>query len=135
VQRKAFDLEERLVTFAVRVIGVVEALPATRAGSHVAGQVLRCGTSPAPNYAEAQAAESRSDFLHKMKICLKELRETKVWLLIASRKPLIEPTGKLEPLLNECNELIAIFAASISTAQKNRAAKPSRQPANPDGES
>src|SRR4051812_38373500 len=88
-RRRVFDLEERLIAFTVRVIGVVEALPRTRAGNHVAGQLIRCGSSPAPNYAEAQAAESRSDFVHKMKICLKELRETRVWLLVARRKPLL----------------------------------------------
>ena len=88
-ERKAFDLEERLIAFTVRVISVVESLPATRAGNQVAGQLVRCGSSPAPNYAEAQAAESRSDFIHKMKVCLKGLRETRVWLLIAQRKPLV----------------------------------------------
>jgi four helix bundle protein len=77
-----FDLEKRLIDFAVRVIGVVEALPGTRAGNHVANQLVRCGTSPAPNYAEAQSAESRNDFIHKLKICLKELRETRVWLSV-----------------------------------------------------
>jgi four helix bundle protein len=77
-----YDLEERLLDFAVRIIEIVEALPNTRTGNHIAGQLLRCGTSPAPNYGEAQSAESRQDFVHKMKICLKELRETNVWLKI-----------------------------------------------------
>jgi four helix bundle protein len=128
-RQKVFDLEERLISFAVRIIGVVEALPDSRAGNHVAGQLVRCGTSPAPNYAEAQSAESRSDFIHKMKVCLKELRETRAWLLMVSRKPLIEPPGKLDPLIAECNELIAIFVSSIATAQKNRATKSPRPPA------
>ena len=75
-----FDLEERLIDFAVRIIKLTEAFPNTRSGNHIRGQVLRSGTSPAPNYAEAQSAESRSDFVHKIKIALKELRETKVWL-------------------------------------------------------
>jgi len=122
-KRQAFDLEERLIAFTVRVIGVVEALPGSRAGSHVAGQLVRCGSSPAPNYAEAQGAESRSDFVHKMKLCLKELRETRVWLLVIRGKRLIEPIEKLDPLITECNELIAIFASSILMAQKNRPAK------------
>jgi len=122
-KRQAFDLEERLIAFTVRVIGVVEALPGSRAGSHVAGQLVRCGSSPAPNYAEAQGAESRSDFVHKMKLCLKELRETRVWLLVIRGKRLIEPIEKLDPLITECNELIAIFASSIAMAQKNRPAK------------
>jgi len=93
--RKVFDLEERLIGFTVRVTGVVEGLPTSRVGNHVAGQLVRCGSSPAPNYAEAQGAESRSDFIHKMRVCLKELRETRVWLLVAQRKPLIEPPTKL----------------------------------------
>ncbi|MBI3464615.1 MAG: four helix bundle protein [Planctomycetes bacterium] len=117
---REFDLEDRLINFAVRVSTVVEALPNTRAGNHVAGQLVRCGTSSPANYAEAQSAESRNDFIHKMKICLKELRETRVWLLIIQRKPLIKPPHKLGPLLTECNELIAIFVKSIATAQKNK---------------
>jgi four helix bundle protein len=121
--RTQFDIEDRLIAFAVRVIGVVESLPSTRAGNHVAGQLIRCGTSPAPNYAEAQAAESRNDFIHKMKICLKELRETRVWLLIIRRKPLVDPPEKLDPLLAELDELIAIFATSVNTAQNNRATR------------
>jgi four helix bundle protein len=122
-RRKVFDLEERLIALAIRAIGVVEALPSSRAGNHVASQLVRCGSSPAPNYAEAQAAESRSDFIHKMKICLKELRETRVWLLIIRRKPLVERPEKLDPLIAECTELIAIFVSSIATAEKNRAVK------------
>ena len=76
--KKKYNLEKRLIDFAVRIINVVEALPNTRAGNHIAGQFVRCGTSPAPNYGEAQSAESRNDFIHKIKIVLKELRETKV---------------------------------------------------------
>ena len=75
---KDFDLEDRLIDFAVRIIQIAESLPNTKVGNHIAGQLIRCGTSPAPNYGEAQDAESRSDFLHKMKASLKELRETKV---------------------------------------------------------
>ena len=108
------------MAFAVRVIDVVEALPSTRAGNHVAGQLVRCGMSPAPNYAEAQSAESRNDFIHKLKICLQELRESRVWLLIIQRRPLIEPPQRLDPLLRECPELISIFVGGINTAQKNK---------------
>jgi four helix bundle protein len=115
---KTFDLEERLVDFAVRVIGVVEAMPDTRAGRHVAGRLVRSGTSPAPNYGEAQSAESRKDFVHKMKIALKELRETLVWLQIIERKPLCEPE-RMKDITQECNELIAIFVKSIQTAEEN----------------
>jgi four helix bundle protein len=85
---KALELEDRLVDFAVRVMGAVEALPNSKAGKHVASQLVRSGTSPATKYGEAQAAGSRSDFIHKMKICLKELRETQVWLKIIQRKAL-----------------------------------------------
>jgi len=117
--KREFDLDERLIAFAVRVMNVVEALPKDRLGNHVAGQLLRSGTSAAPNYGEAQGAESRKDFVHKMKIALKELRETRVWLLMVQRKPLITPQEKLAPILSECDELISIFVASIKTAEKN----------------
>ena len=115
-----YDLEERLIDFAVRVMTVVEALPDTRIGNHVGGQVLRSGTSPAANYGEAQSAESRRDFVHKMKLALKELRETNIWLRMIQRKPLIEPTDKLDSIVTECNELIASFVSSVRTAEKNK---------------
>jgi len=114
---KAGDLEDRLVNFAVRVVNVVESLPKSKAGNHIAGQLVRSGTSPASNYAEAQSAESRRDFVHKMKICLKELRETLVWLRIIERKPLCEPR-KLAEIVKECDELIAIFVKSVKTAEE-----------------
>ena len=114
-----YDLEERLIDFAVRVMTVVEALPDTRIGNHVGGQVLRSGTSPAANYGEAQSAESRRDFVHKMKLALKELRESNIWLRMIQRKPLIEPTDKLDPIVAECNELIAIFVSGVRTAETN----------------
>ena len=113
-----FDLEDRFVDFAVRIINVVEALPDTKAGRHVAGQLVRSGTSPAPNYGEAQSAESPNDFIHKLKVALKELRETNIWLKIIERKPLCEP-GKLTSIRKECDELIAILVTSIRTAQRN----------------
>jgi four helix bundle protein len=120
-ENRIFDLEERLIDFAVRIIRIAESLPKTKVGNHIAGQLIRCGTSPAPNYGEAQSAESRPDFIHKMKVSLKELRETRVWLLIIVRANLIRPTSKLEPLINENNELISIFVTSIITAkQKNK---------------
>ena len=116
---REFDLWDRLIEFTIRVLNVVESLPETRVGKHIAGQLVRSGTSPSPNYSEACAAESRRDFLHKMKVCLKELRETFTWLTIIQRKPVIEPATKLDPILNECNELIAIFVSSIETAKAN----------------
>ena len=122
-KKKKFDLEERLIDFAVRIIKLAESLPKTRIGNHIAGQLIRCGTSPAPNYGEAQSAESLPDFIHKMKVCLKELRETRVWLLMIMRAKIVKPATKLEPLIDETNELISIFVSSINTAkQKNKKA-------------
>ena len=115
---RKFDLEERLIDFAVRIIRAAETLPKTKVGNHIAGQIIRCGTSPAPNYGEAQSAQSRADFIHKMRICLKELRETRVWLLMIERTHLIKPRSKLEPLIDETNELISIFVKSVNTATK-----------------
>ena len=109
------ELEDRLIDFAVAIIGVTEALPNTKAGSHVAGQLIRSGTSSAPNYGEARSAESRKDFIHKMKISLKELRESMIWLKIISRKLMVE--GEVvDAVISECNELIAIFVSSTRTA-------------------
>jgi four helix bundle protein len=118
--KRIFDLEQRLIDFAVRIIRIAESLPKTKAGNHVAGQLIRCGTSPAPNYGEAQSAESRSDFIHKMKVCLKELRETKVWLIMIVRANLLKSKSNLEPDINENDELISIFMASKKTAKQNK---------------
>ena len=118
--RNQFDLEDRLIEFAVRIIKLSETLPKSHVGKHLSGQLIRCGTSPAPNYGEAQGAESRSDFIHKMKVCLKELRETKVWLKMIIEAELINPVSKLDSLLTENDQLIAIFVKSIETARNNR---------------
>jgi four helix bundle protein len=121
IKHRKYDLEERLIDFAVRIINIVEALPNTRAGNHIAGQLIRCGTSPAPNYGEAQSAESRNDFIHKIKIVLKELRETNVWLNITERKKLLKNnSNNRHALIVECNELISIFVTSVKTARKNK---------------
>lgn len=117
--QREFDLEDRLIDFSVRIISVVEAMPDSRAGKHIAGQLVRSGTSPAPNYGEAQSAESRKDFIHKMKIALKELRETIIWLKIIERKPL-SPPDRLGPIITECNELISIFVTSIKATDPNK---------------
>ena len=122
---RIFDLEERLINFAVRIIRIAESLPKTRAGNHIAGQLVRCGTSPAPNYGEAQSAESRSDFIHKMKVSLKELRETRIWLLMIVKANLIKPPSKLEPLIHENNELISIFVTSVKTEKQKEHKKTS----------
>jgi four helix bundle protein len=111
-------LEERLIEFAVIIVGVVEALPNSKAANHIANQLIRSGTAPAPNYGEAQSAESRKDFIHKMKISLKELRETMVWLKIISRKRLGD-CSEIPVAIGECNELIAIFVSSTKTADTN----------------
>ena len=115
-----YDLEERLLDYAVRIIRLVDALPATRAGRHVADQLLRCGTSPLANHGELQGAESRKDFIHKLGVCLKEIRESRRWLRLVHRVPLVSPP-KIAPLLVETEALIKIFAASKRTAEKNRA--------------
>ena len=96
-----------------------EKLPKTRAGNHVAGQILRSGTSPYPNHGEAQAAESRKDFIHKMRICLKELRETLRWLNLIAETKLISDQEYLACIRKENDELIRIFMASIKTASSN----------------
>ena len=115
--KQSYDLEDRLLEYAARVIRLVEKLPDTRAGNHVAGQLLRSGTSALPNHGEAQAAESRRDFLHKMRICLKELRESLRWLRLVQRVPLLKP-ALVEPLASETDELIRIFRSSIKRAEK-----------------
>jgi four helix bundle protein len=115
---KPFDLEDRLIDFAVRIIRLSETLPKSKVGNHIATQIIRSATSAASNYGEAQGAESRSDFVHKMKVCLKELRETRIWLLITLKANLITPPAKLESLIDESNQLISIFVASIKTAKQ-----------------
>jgi four helix bundle protein len=117
-ERKGSDLEDRLVKFSLLIIDIVELLPNSRVGNHIAGQLVRCGTAPSFNYGEAQSAESRNDFVHKMKICLKELRETLICLKIIYNKPLIEPVEKVSIALQETNELISIFVKSVNTANR-----------------
>ncbi|MEO5715524.1 MAG: four helix bundle protein [Luteolibacter sp.] len=116
---KPEELECRLIDFAVAIVGVVESLPGTKAGNHIAGQLIRSGTSPAPNYGEARSAESRRDFIHKMKISLKELRETMIWLKIISRKKLVADQV-VSATITECDELIAIFVSSTRTADNGK---------------
>ncbi|MCX5649509.1 MAG: four helix bundle protein [Planctomycetota bacterium] len=94
---RRYDLEERLMAFADRVLNVVDALPRTRAGNHIGNPLVRCGSSPVANYGEAQSAKSRSDFIHKLKLSLKELRETRIWLRLIQRRLLIKPAAKLAP--------------------------------------
>jgi four helix bundle protein len=121
-QRKQarFDLEERLLEFSAQIIENVDALPNTRAANHIAGQLLRCGTSPYGNHGEVEAAESRRDFVHKLRVCLKELKETRRWLRLVRRAKFL-PQVKIAPALSETEELIKIFFASIRTAERNSA--------------
>jgi len=114
------NLEERLINFAVLIVEIVETMPDTKSASHLAGQLLRSGTSPALNYGEAQSGESRRDFIHKLKIVLKELRESHICLKIINRTKLYKKEDKIIFAINECNELISIFVKSVETAQKNQ---------------
>ena len=118
-----YDLEDRLVDFTCRMISVVDTLPRNRTGNYIAGQLIKSCHSPAFNYGEAQAAESRDDFIHKMKIILKELKECRTVLKIIVKKSMIKPVTKISPLYKETEELIAIVGKSISTAQKNNEKK------------
>lgn len=111
---KGDNIQERLTEFAVSIIQLSSKLPKNAAGKHIASQLLRSGTSPAPNYAEARSAESKKDFIHKLKIALKELNETKVWLQISEKSKLLA-TASLTDINNECDELCRIISASIKT--------------------
>jgi four helix bundle protein len=115
---RKFDLNERLIEFASQIIDIAENLPRTVTGNHIANQLIRSGTSPALHYGEAQSAESRSDFIHKMKISAKELRETYNCLKLICKKNWCNEKLQ-EPILDENNQLISIFVKSIGTAQKN----------------
>ncbi|PKN30386.1 MAG: four helix bundle protein [Deltaproteobacteria bacterium HGW-Deltaproteobacteria-21] len=116
---KKFELEDRLIAFAVEIIRLAEEVPRTRSGLHITGQLIKCGTSPAANYGEAQSAESSTDFVHKMKVCLKELRETRIWLKMIVKAKLLD-SSRPQVLIQESNELISIFVSSIRTALKRK---------------
>ena len=112
---KQYNLEERLIDFASECLDIAEQLPKTFAGRHLAHQLIRSGTSPALHYGEARAAESHDDFIHKLKVCLKELRETYNCLRLIKKKCWLTQE-KLENSILENNELISIFVASLKTA-------------------
>ena len=118
-RKPTYNLEERLLEFAANIVELTESLPNTRSGNHIAGQLVRCGTSSLSNHGEVEAAESRRDFLHKLRICLKELRETKRWLRLVGRVKNLGPPANFVTCLNEVEELIRIFVASVRTAEKN----------------
>ena len=114
-----FDLEERLIDFSVLIIEIVNEMPNSKAGNHLSGQLVRSGTSVSLNYGEAQSGESRKDFIHKMKVVLKELRETFICLKIIHKTKLYKTEAKILKAKKENDELISIFVKSIETAQKN----------------
>ncbi len=122
-ERRGDDLEDRLLDFATRVGKVLDALPDSRLGRHIAGQLVRSGTSPAPNYAEACAAESKRDFIHKLGIALKELRETRSWIKLILKADLL-PEPRMSPRLDEAQQLCNIIGKSIVTAKSNQQQKP-----------
>lgn len=115
---KKFDLEDRLIEFGASVADLIEELPNSKAGNYIAGQLIRSGLSPALNYGEAQSAESRADFIHKLKVILKELRESLISLKVIRRLKLAK-MEKVDPVMTEPQQLVAIFVKSIVTAQKN----------------
>ena len=121
------DLSERLLEFAARIGKAVDALPGTRLGRHIAGQLIRCGTAPAPKYEEGRAAESRADFVHKLSIALKELRESRYWLRLIVRAELLSER-KMSGVLDEATQLCRILGKSIATAKRTKQSK------NPSGE-
>ena len=116
--RSMYDLEERLLDYSAEAIRLTDRLPRSEAGAHISKQLLRSSTSPLANHGEAQAAESARDFIHKLKLSLKELRETERWLKLVKRVPLIDQFDLLDKLLNETDQLIRIFVSSINTARK-----------------
>ena len=118
-QSRADALEERLIDFAVRIIRLSSSLPRTVAGRHIGNQIMRSGTSPAPNYGEARGAESHADFVHKLRIVVKELNETSIWLRTIERSQMLKKES-LTQLINENKELSRIFVASLRTARTRK---------------
>ena len=116
------ELADRLLNFAARVGKAIDALPDSRLGRHIAGQLVRSGTSPAPNYAEACGAESRKDFIHKLSICLKELRESRCWIQLIVKSELLSQS-QMASLEDECTQLCNIIGKSIVTAKSNQRQK------------
>ncbi|MEA2204011.1 MAG: hypothetical protein QOE77_787 [Blastocatellia bacterium] len=118
LQSRADDLEERLIDFSVRIVKLSASLPRTAAGKHIAGQIMRSGTSPAPNYGEARGAESHADFVHKLRIVLKELNETSIWLRVIARSSMLKKES-LADITEENVALCRIFTASLKTAGRS----------------
>jgi len=119
MNKREFNLEERLLAYAVSILRIVDTMDKSAAGIHIGNQLMRAGTSPLFNQGEAQSAESQKDFIHKMKICLKELRETRRALLLVQNVPLTNKMESVATALIETEELIRIFFTSIRTAKNN----------------
>ena len=118
-QLQADELEERLIDFAVRIIKLSASLPRSAAGKHVGRQIMRSGTSAAPNYGEARGAESHANFVHKLRIVLKELKETSIWLRTIERSQMLKKES-IAQLIRENNELCRIFTASLKTCRSRK---------------
>ena len=120
IEQRRYDLEDRLLDYAAQIIRLTDALPRSRAASHVADQLLRSGTAPLSNHGEAQAAESADDFIHKLSIVLKELKESRRWLRLIEKARFLREVRLVDSLLTETEELIRIFGASIRTARARK---------------
>lgn len=118
-----FDLEDRIIDYAVIILDIVEKLPNNKGANHLGGQLVRSGTAPALLYGEAQSAESRKDFIHKMTLALKELKESNISLKIIRKKGYLKDVELLQVSLTETQQLMSIFAKSILTAKNNLKAK------------
>jgi len=114
------ELQERLICFSVLILEIANSMPNTKSANHLAGQIIRSGTSVSLNYGEAQSAESKNDFIHKLSVILKELRETHINLIIINRTKSYSIEDPVLKALKESDELISIFVKSIETAKKNR---------------
>jgi four helix bundle protein len=115
---QADRMEDRLIDFGASIIALADQLPTSRSAQHIALQMLRSGTSPAPNYGEARGAESRADFVHKLNIALKEMNETKIWLRMIVRARLVSGET-VRVALDECQQLARLLNASVQTARRN----------------
>jgi four helix bundle protein len=115
---QADRLQERLIAFAVTIVELSAQMPRTPHGRHISNQILRSGTATAANYGEARAAESRVDFIHNLRIVLKELNETGVWLQVITRSSLAR-SERIAPIVAENQELCRIIGASVRTARSS----------------
>ena len=117
-QKTRESIEERFLDYAADCIRIAEYFPSSYTGRHLSGQLVRCGTAPYAHQGEAQGAESVDDFIHKMSIGLKELRESTRWLKLIARVPLLPDLTKINATLSESDELQRIFYSSIKTARE-----------------